>query len=98
MAILGTYVKQPIDKWDYDIRYSEWMTPTDGLSDQVEPVVTVEPEGLEIEAVIRDYENRRVKIWVSGGVSGQRYKVEVTTLTSEGRRLQDEFYIVVRDF
>lgn len=98
MAILGTFTMQPADEWDYDIDYDEWLTPSDGLSDQVAPEVTVDQDGLAIEAVIRDYENRRVKIWISGGIDGERYKVEVTTRTSEGRTRQDEFYIVVRDF
>ena len=98
MAILGTFTMQPADEWDYDIDYDEWLTPSDGLSDQVAPVVTVDRDGLDIEAVIRDYENRRLKIWIAGGIDGERYKVEVTTRTREGRTRQDEFYIVVRDF
>lgn len=98
MAVLGSFVMQPADEWDYDIDYREWMTPSDGLSNQVAPVVTAEPEGLVVEKVVRDYDNRTVKVWLSGGVDGVRYKVEVTTRTREGRTRQDEFYITVRDF
>lgn len=98
MAILGTFTMQPADEWDYDIDYSRWLTASDGLSETVAPVVTVEPAGLEVESVTRDYDNRRVKVWLSGGVDGQRYKVEVTTRTREGRVRQDEFFVIVRDF
>lgn len=98
MAILGTFIMQPADEWDYDIRYDKWLTPSDGLSDTVAPEVTVEPEGLNIEKVIRDYDNKVVKIWLSGGEDGVRYKVEVTVRTREGRTRQDEFFIAVRDF
>lgn len=98
MAILGSFTMQPADKWDYDIEYKEWLTPSDGISTTVPPTVTVDPSGLEIEAVIRDYENKRVKIWLSGGTDGERYKVEVTTHTREGRVRQDEFYVIVRNF
>jgi len=98
MAILGTFTMQPADEWDYDIDYSRWMTASDGLSENVAPEVTVTPEGLTVESVTRDYDNRRVKVWLSGGEDGQRYKVEVTTRTSEGRVRQDEFFIIVRNF
>ena len=98
MAVLGTFIMQPADEWDYDIRYDEWLPPSDGLSDQVAPIVTVEPEGLVVESVTRDYDNKKVKVWLSGGVDRQRYKVEVTTRSREGRVRQDEFYISVRDF
>lgn len=98
MAILGTFTMQPADEWDYDIDYSEWLTESDGLSETVAPEVTVAPEGLDVESVTRDYDNARVKIWLSGGQDGTRYKVELTTRTREGRVRQDEFYIIVRDF
>ncbi|MGM0858661.1 MAG: hypothetical protein ACQEW0_16510 [Pseudomonadota bacterium] len=98
MAILGTFTMQPADEWDYDIGYSNWLTESDGLSETVAPTVEVTPTGLEVESVTRDYDNRRVKVWLSGGVDGERYKVEVTTRTREGRRRQDEFFVIVRDF
>ncbi len=98
MAVLGSFVMQPADEWEYDIVYREWLTPSDGLSDQVAPVVAVVPEGLEVGAVVRDYDNKAVRVWLSGGADGTRYKVEVTTRTSEGRTRQDEFYVTVRDF
>lgn len=99
MAILGTFTMQPADEWDYDLDYSEWLPDGDSLSSTVAPSVTILPaEELVIESVTRDYDNKRVKIWLSGGVDGQSYKVEVTTRSSEGRVRQDEFYVVVRDF
>jgi hypothetical protein len=98
MAVLGTFTMQPADEWDYDVDYNEWLTPSDGLSDQVAPVVEVTPTGLTVESVTRDYDNKKVKVWLSGGVDGTRYKVEITTKTSEGRVRQDEFYVIVRDF
>lgn len=97
MATLGTFRMQPADEWDYDIDYSDWLPPSDGLSDQVAPVVTVSLPGLMIESVTRDYDNKRVKIWLSGGTDGETYKLEVTTRSREGRVRQDEFFIVVRD-
>ncbi len=98
MAILGTFTMQPADAWDYDIDYSKWLTESDGLSDTVAPNVVVSPSGLEVESVTRDFDNRRVKVWLSGGADSERYKVEVTTRTREGRVRQDEFFVIVRNF
>ncbi|SDI27888.1 hypothetical protein SAMN04487867_10463 [Vreelandella titanicae] len=100
MAILGTFTMQPADEWDYDLDYNDWMrdTPSDGLSETVAPTVEVTPSGLVVESVTRDYDNRRVKVWLSGGEDSKRYKVEVTTRTREGRVRQDEFFVIVRNF
>ncbi|SNY95572.1 phage fiber-tail adaptor protein [Halomonas sp. hl-4] len=98
MAILGTFTMQPADEWDYDIDYSDWLPESDGLSESTPPEVVISPEGLTAESITRDYDNKRVKIWLLGGEDGQRYKVEVTTRSREGRVRQDEFYIIVRDF
>ncbi|MDQ7731623.1 hypothetical protein QT231_02865 [Halomonas sp. SpR1] len=98
MAILGTFTMQPADEWDYDIDYSEWLAESDGLSDTVAPTVEVTPPGLVVESITRDYDNRRVKVWLSGGADSERYKVEVTTRTREGRVRQDEFFVIVRNF
>lgn len=97
MAILGTHTKQPADSVDYDIDYSQWLTETDGLSEDNEPEVTVTPDDLTVESVTRDYDNHRVKVWLSGGTDGERYKVEVTTHTAEGRIREDEFFLIVRE-
>ncbi|GEK46556.1 hypothetical protein HPA02_08390 [Bisbaumannia pacifica] len=98
MAILGTHTMQPADEWDYDIDYNRWLPASDGLSENVAPNVSVSPEGLAVESVTRDYDNRRVKVWLSGGEDGTRYKVEVTTRSREGRVRQDEFFVIVRNF
>lgn len=98
MAILGTFTMQPADQWDYDIDYSEWLPESDGLSENTLPVVEITPAGLKAETVTRDYDNKRVKVWLSGGESGVRHKIEVTTKSREGRVRQDEFFIIVRDF
>lgn len=98
MAILGTFTMQPADQWDYDIDYGEWLPESDGLSQDTLPTVKITPEGLKAETVTRDYDNKRVKIWLSGGLNGTRHKVEVTTRSWEGRVRQDEFFIIARDF
>lgn len=90
--ILGTFEKQPVDVKDYDIDYAQWLTPGDAISSAA---VEVDTAGLLADSVFTSGD--RVKVWLSGGVSGQRYKVTVTASTDDGRVLQHEFVIKVKD-
>ena len=89
---LGNFNKQPIEVVDYDIDYSEWLTPGDNVQSAV---VAVAPAGLTVESVFVN--DPRVKIWVSGGTDSIRYKLTVTTTTADGRVKQDEFSVRVKD-
>lgn len=90
--ILGTFEKQPVDVKDYDIDYAQWLTPGDGIQSAT---AEVDAGGLLVDSVFTSGD--RVKVWLSGGVSGQRYKVTVTVSTNDGRVLQHEFVIKVKD-
>jgi len=99
MAVLGSYVQQPAETVDYDIDYSEFLPDTDELASATPPTVAITPggpSGLEVAAV-NVASPQWLKILLRGGVSGQRYKVEVTATTNEGRVRQDEFHVFVRD-
>lgn len=98
MAVLGSFVMQPADEWDFDVRYDKWLPASDTVSDQVMPTVAVTPAGLVVDTITRDFDNKKIKMWLSGGTDGERYKVEVTTRSKEGRVRQDEFYVTVRNF
>ena len=39
-----------------------------------------------------------MRVWVRGGVDRVKYKIEVTVSTMDGRVLQDEFYITIKDY
>lgn len=41
--------------------------------------------------------DQRVRTFVSGGVVGQTYKAQVAVTTSEGRTLQDEFQLRIKE-
>jgi len=90
--ILGTFEKQPADVKDYDIDYSQWLTQGDGLS---RADVTVDQPGLTVQAVYTS--PARVKVWLADGVVGIKHKVTVTAHTDDGRVLQHEFVIKVKD-
>lgn len=90
--ILGTFEKQPADVKDYDIDYSQWLSSGDAIQ---QAVSTVDVIGLTVVSTFTD--STRVKVWLSGGTSGGKYKVTVTVTTTDGRVLQHEFVIKVRD-
>lgn len=91
MAVLNTYVQQPADRLDYDIPYI--LNDTDTL-DSV--AVSVTPAGLDVTGIVLD--DNTVKLWVEGGVSGTKYKVEVVITTTLGRVKEDELIIKLKDY
>lgn len=95
MAVLETFEKQPVDVLDYDIDYSNWLPDVD----VVDAVSTnVSPTGLVVNTALITNDGTRVKLWVSGGVDGVTYKVEVTATTSEGRVKQDEIRFRCKEY
>ncbi len=90
---LGKTEKQPADVLDYDVDYSAWLRDNETLS---QASVTVSPEGLVLDA--QAVANPIVKVWLSGGTAGGRYKVEVTATTSMGVVRQDEFIVAVKEY
>lgn len=90
--ILGRYDKQPEEIETYSINYSDDLTAGDGIQDCA---ISVSPAGLQTDYVIVDGD--RVRITATGGDDGMKYKITVTANTEDGRRLQDEFFIKVKD-
>ena len=100
--ILGTMNKQPADRYDYDIDYSEWLTDKDNVESVA---VTVFPDEGLLDPVPADRLNILsvtvidpfVKLWIDGGRNGVTYKVTLTMTTADGRIKQDEFKLKVKD-
>ena len=93
MSILGTFIKQPAEKESYSIEYTEDLIANDSI-DSV--VVTVSPLGLVIVSSL--VVGTRVKMLISGGTDGVKYKVTATATTDDERILQDEFFIKIKDY
>lgn len=55
---------------------------------------TVVAEG---DSILSITDEQRVRLFVSGGTDGETYKAEITTTTNEGRVLQDEIVIKVKE-
>ena len=97
---LGTISKQPADFLDYDIDYSEWLLGNDAINEITVDVTRddgagLSSEDLEVRYVINN--NPIVKLWLANGVDQERYKIEVTIRTNNGRIKQVELRTRVRD-
>ena len=93
MAVLNTYVQQPDDRLDYDIPYL--LNSDDSLASVA---VEVTPAGLDVTGLVDPDATSTVKLWVEGGVSGTKYKVEVTITTTLGRVKEDEVIFKIRNY
>lgn len=89
---LGSVTKQPGETESYSVSYEDALTLGDYATSTT---ITSTPTGLTIAPPI--VTTNRVRMFVSGGVSGTSYKVEVTTTTADGRILEDEFTIKVKE-
>ena len=105
--ILATYVKQPDEVLDYDIDFSEFLDDGDALSSIGDPKV---PNPLDVvvtpadaffvlgDAFIVGDDSLIYKQWVSGGVVGVTYKIEITATTDRGRVKQVEFRVRIKEY
>jgi hypothetical protein len=93
MSLLGSVTKQPIEVIDYDVDYTDWLTPGDGIASvdvQISPTGLTMPKPPNVSSPV-------VKVWTSGGVNGTTYKVTVTAITDDDRTKQDEFKVRVKE-
>lgn len=90
---LGAVKQQPREVLSYTVNYDEALLDGETAS-SVE--VTIEPSG-ELSITQTLVMQTRVRFWVTGGVSGKRYKVTATTTTTEGRVFEDELLFLIRD-
>lgn len=102
MAVLETYEKQPNDDKDYDIDYLEWLPEGDTLLSATY-VVTCLTDGSPYDLLVNhvDVSSSRIKVWVSGGVDGQKYKVTILAETANAvprpRKDECELIFIVKD-
>ena len=100
--IIATFTKQPWEEKDYDIDYSSWLADvSDTVSLVSTSIVCVSgtdsaPNTLTVTSTQIDGTGTRVKLWVTKGVTGCKYKitVQMTTAGSSGRTRKDEVELV----
>lgn len=90
---LGSFIKQPRERESYTINYSQDLTQGDNLQSAI---ANVEPAGLQIDQL--DVFDPRIRFWAVGGEVGVTYKITITTTTVDGRILEDEVMIKIKDY
>ena len=93
MSILGKFIKQPAEKESYSIEYAEDLINTDSIASAT---VSVFPADLTLVSYL--IVGTRIKVVLSGGTAGIKYKVTVTASTEDARILQDEFIVTIKDY
>jgi len=91
--MLGTFIKQPVERSDYDISYAEWLVDGDSVESVV--VTSFPEDSLVIDGI--QAISPIIKMWIEGGLNGVTYKVTLTVTTVDGRIKQDEFKLKVKD-
>lgn len=96
--ILATYEKQPAEYKDYDIDYSQWLTPADDTISLVTTTVTSTTEASPT-LVVNLIQNTVYfsKLWVAGGTTGVKYKITVRMTTLDGRIDESELIFNIKD-
>ncbi len=99
MSVLGSFIQQPREAKYYTIDYSCWLDATipETLNPGV-PQIIISPitaPALVVTAGVTG--DDQVRMLISGGVDGERYKIEVIVGTSESQIDESEVKITVRD-
>ena len=100
MSILKTYTQQPADHLDYDFDYSSWLSQGDEIISAVFAIESLgggtptTPMVIDSEVIQPTF----TKVWLSGGLAGDVYKVTCTITTSRGRIKQNEIKIRIKDY
>ena len=92
MAILGKFYKQPGESQDYDISFIDWLA---ALADTAQSIAVTVDTGITLGAT--QLSEGVVKVWLSGGTHGTKYKVTVSITTAAGRVKEDEIVIAVKE-
>ena len=98
MAVIGKDTKQPLEIDDWDVDYADWMPAGDGV-DFISTSVRV-LSGPDTTPLVVDKTQataKTVKVWLSGGADGAKYRVQVTCNTMNGRVKEAEFDIAVKE-
>lgn len=91
-GVLGRFYKQPVDVLDYDFDFSDWLTDR---ADTILSFTVTADTGLTVGDT--STVDGVVKVFLSGGTSGQQYKVTCTVVTNGGRTKQAELAIKVKE-
>lgn len=93
MVTTVQYEKRPEEVLDYTVDFTEL------LSDPVDTVASFNidaDDGITIGTTSET--DGLVNLWVSGGTYPERYQVDVTVTTTQGRIKTHTFFILIREY
>jgi hypothetical protein len=93
MAVLGRFVKQPSEVLDYDVDFTDWF---DGRTDTPSSHVVIAETGITVVGSSRT--SNVVKVILSGGVAGTKYKVTVRLTTNTFLVKEAEFVVSIKEY
>lgn len=106
MASIPGFAKQPSERLDYDIDLSNAFADGDNDGIDSSGSVTLVTTGsgsdpdLQIDGspiVINGPLSRLVKVWLKGGVTGTSYELTATLTTHNGRIIEQDFIVKVKE-
>jgi hypothetical protein len=86
--------KQPSEVLDFDIIADKRLTDDDSI---VSAGATFSGPDSNLVIMRVTWSGTVAKVWLSGGTDGCTYKVTVEILTANGRQIESEFYVQVKD-
>ena len=92
MSILGRFVKQPLEILDYDVDFSAWFA---GRGDTPASIAVITEPGIVL--VGNSLVGTMVKVVLSGGTDGVKYKITVRLTTTSGIVREADFSVAVKE-
>jgi hypothetical protein len=93
MAVLGRFVKQPNEVLDYDVDFSDWF---EGRTDTPSSHAVVAEAGITVVGSSRT--GNVVKVVLSGGTVGAKYKITVRLTTNSFLVKEAEFVVSIKEY
>jgi methyl coenzyme M reductase alpha subunit len=94
---LGKYVKTPAERKNYSIDFEEWLNTGETVTTFTYSSTPVDATPAVIDAYAIAVDGLSVGIYVSGGIAGTNYKIDVIATTSTGQIKEDVILFSVRD-
>ena len=95
--IVATFEKQNFDEQDYDIDFNPYLS---NVGDSIATLAVTAQGGITLGSGGKAPSHNQgvVKFWVSGGVSGTRYKITIQITTAATRKLEHEVIIALVEY
>jgi len=93
MAVLGRFVKQPSEVLDYDVDFSDWF---EGRTDTPSSHTVIAEIGITVVGSSRT--GNVVKVVLSEGTAGTKYKIAVRLTTNTFLVKEAEFVVAIKEY